>query len=124
LSEMIVEYILSVYNLGELILGFNRSEAFAILNELERIEKIETSVFRRNSLIYIPLKIKKGGRGIIKKFDKGSLIYDIPLNSLVIPLEDYTPSEPVYQEVGKVLEGFEKLSNINRVTKATLFKRV
>ena len=124
MSEMIVEYILSVYNLSELILGFNRSEAFAILNELERIEKIETSVFRRNSLIYIPLKIKKGGRGIIKKFDKGSLIYDIPLNSLVIPLEDYTPSEPVYQEVGKVLEGFEKLSNINRVTKATLFKRV
>jgi len=124
LSEMIVEYILSVYNLGELILGFNRSEAFAILNELERIEKIETSVFRRNSLIYIPLKIKKGGRGIIKKFVKGSLIYDIPLNSLVIPLEDYTPSEPVYQEVGKVLEGFEKLNNINRVTKATLFKKV
>ncbi|RLF02866.1 MAG: hypothetical protein DRJ64_08900, partial [Thermoprotei archaeon] len=70
--------------------------------------------------IIIPLNIKKGGYGVLEPFEKGTVLYDIPRNSLAIPLEDFNPSEPNYAVVGKVLDGLEKLNKVERVTKAVL----
>lgn len=115
-----VEYDLIVYGVGTVKLGLDKAGAFTIVNELERISRIETSIIRRGSLLIVPLNIKKGGYGVIQPFEKGSVLYDIPRNSLVILLEDFTPSESSYAYVGKVLEGLDRLEKVSRVTKAIL----
>jgi len=83
---------------------------------LERINRIETSIIRRGSLLAVPLNIKKGGYGAIQPFEKGDILYDIPRNSLIILLENFTPTESSYAYAGKVLEGLDKLKKIGKFT--------
>jgi len=117
---MMVEYDLVVYGVGKVKLGLDKAGAFTIVNELERINRIETSIIRRGSLLVVPLNIKKGGYGAIQSFEKGDILYDIPRNSLIILLENFTPTESSYAYAGKVLEGLDKLKKISRVTKAVI----
>lgn len=118
------EYILEIYGVGSLIIGFNRAEAFSLLNEIERLEYIDTYVIRRGDYVEIPLKIKKGGIGRPGVFERGDLLYNIPLNNLTIPLKKMEVAEASYSLVGKVIEGIEYLDRLGRVTKAVLKKRV
>ena len=117
---MMVEYDLIIYGVGKIRVGFDKAGAFTIVNELERMGTIESSVIKKGPFIIIPLNIKKGGYGVIEKFEKGSILYDIPRNSLVILTEDFTPSEYNYAYVGKVLDSLDKLELVSRVTKAKL----
>ena len=118
------EYVVEIYGGGRVVIGFNRAEAFSLLNELERIDILDTYVIKRNDIIEIPLKIKKGGIGRPGTYVRGDVLYNIPLNNITIPLKEFRASEYSYSPVGKVLEGIENLDKLGRVTKAVFKRRV